>query len=392
MLKEQRIVMHSEAITNGCSDFTPHERPKPDPRANGNAAVPAAAFEREHERVTEVFGSGRDRRILLIGGGGYIGVPVSTELLRSGFRVRSIDNFVYGHQASVSGLLLNPGYEMSVADLCDPSALRAALEDVTDVVVLAGLVGDPITRKYPDCSRKINIDGIQRCFEIFDTCNLNKVIFISTCSNYGVVAGDALATEQTELRPLSLYAEAKVAAEAALMESGRGDYHPTVLRFATAFGAAPRMRFDLSVNEFTRDLFLGQSELDVYDPDTWRPYCHVRDFARLIDLVLRAPAERVSHKIFNAGGERNNKTKRQIIDHILERLPDRRVRYRDHGGDPRNYRVDFSRVSRELGFEPQHSVSDGIDEIIGLIQAGFFNDVDMRRNYYGNYHLAHADG
>ncbi|KAB1070772.1 NAD-dependent epimerase/dehydratase family protein [Methylobacterium planeticum] len=392
MLKEQRSVMHSDSITTECSDLTPHDHPNSGSRANGIAAVSAAAFAREDERIADFLGRGGKRRVLLIGGGGYIGVPVSTELLRNGCLVRSIDNFIYGHQASVSGLLLNPGYEMMVADLCDPKALRDALEGVTDVVVLAGLVGDPITRRYPDISRAINNDGIQKCFDVFEEFNLNKVIFISTCSNYGVVAGDALASEETELRPLSLYAEAKVAAEAALMERrGRTRYHPTVLRFATAFGAAPRMRFDLSVNEFTRDLFLDRSELDVYDPDTWRPYCHVRDFTRLIYLVLRAPAERVSYRIFNAGGDCNNKTKRQIVDHILDRLPGRKVCYRDHGGDPRNYKVDFSRVRQELGFEPQHSVSDGIDEIIGLIKAGFFEDVDLRRNYYGNYRLAGAD-
>lgn len=382
--------MSSDAITPHNPENARTAWPNVD--ALSNSVVSAQALEQEAARVRDRFGPERKRRVLLIGGGGYIGVPVSTELLRNGLAVRNVDNFVYGHQAAVAGLLLDPCYEMRVADLCDRSALREALDDVTDVVVLAGLVGDPITRKYPSWSQKINVDGVQRCIDTLGEFKLNKVIFVSTCSNYGVVAGDALATEDTELRPLSLYAEAKVMAEKVLMErrSGAGS-HATVLRFATAFGAAPRMRFDLTVNEFTRDLCLGGSELEVYDPDTWRPYCHVRDFARLINLILQAPAERVSYKVFNAGGESNNKTKRQIIEDIRSRLPDRTVRYRDNGGDPRNYRVDFGRVRRDLGFEPRHSVLDGIDEILGLIGAGFFADVEARRNYYGNYHLADAD-
>lgn len=368
----------SSVAGRGAGSFATH--------GDGNRAISEEDILLEEESFRRRYGTGTRRRVLLLGGGGYIGVPVAAELLRGGLFVRNADAFIYGNQASVTGLLLDPRYECRCADLRDEVALRDALSDVTDVVILAGLVGDPITRKYPDASRSVNVDGMRRCLDLLRDYDLNKVVFVSTCSNYGVVAEGRLATEETQLRPLSTYAEAKVAAEETLMaQKGRVRHHATVLRFATAFGAAPRMRFDLSVNEFTRDLLRGGEALEVYDPDTWRPYCHVRDFARLIRLVLEAPAARTSFEIFNAGGDDNNRTKRQIVDEILCCVPSREIRYREHGADPRNYRVDFTKVRDRLGFVPSHSVRDGIREVVSLLKAGFFGDYNSNRNYYGNY-------
>ena len=152
--------------------------------------------------------------------------------------------------------------------------------------ILAGLVGDPITKKFPYEAHDINDIALRGCIDQLNGRGLNKVIFVSTCSNYGLIQDDVLADEDFELTPLSLYAKSKVGAEKHLLSlKGQTDYHPTILRFATAFGLAPRMRFDLTVNEFTREVAEG-NELVVYDAHTWRPYCHVRDFARLIGRVL----------------------------------------------------------------------------------------------------------
>jgi nucleoside-diphosphate-sugar epimerase len=146
------------------------------------------------------------------------------------------------------------------------------------------------------------------------------------------------------------------------------------------------MRFDLTVSEFTRELALGR-ELLVYDANTWRPYCHVRDFGRLIDLVFKAPAEKIAFEVFNAGGEINNYTKQGIVDAILEHLPNARVKYKEHGVDPRNYRVDFSKVRKNLNFEPRYTVPDGIKEVLGAFENHSFDHVDEQRNLYGNYEL-----
>ena len=217
--------------------------------------------------------------------------------------------------------------------------------------------------------------------------SLDHLVFVSTCSNYGFIKGDQLAGEEFELKPLSLYAKSKVATEKYIMGlKGEVDYTPTVLRFATAFGLSSRMRFDLTVSEFTRELALDR-ELLVYDANTWRPYCHVQDFARLIQMVIEAPAEKVSFEIFNAGGEVNNATKHMIVETIIEKIPNGKVNYQDHGSDPRNYRVNFEKVKSILGFEPKNTIQDGVEELVNIINSHVFDHIKENPNFFGNYEI-----
>jgi nucleoside-diphosphate-sugar epimerase len=333
------------------------------------------------------FSGASKRRVLLIGGAGYVGVPVARQLLESGYLVRTLDRLVYQNGSSLLGQTRQPTSEFVFGDMGDGARLDHALDGVTDVVILAGLVGDPITKKFPREAEAINEQALRRCIDRLDRRGLNKVVLISTCSNYGMIADNEIAHEGFALNPLSLYAKAKVAAEDYLLSvKGRVDYHATVLRFATAFGLAPRMRFDLTVNEFARELFLGR-ELVVYDADTWRPYCHVRDFARLIHRVLDAPPNLVSFEVFNGGGDANNLTKRQVVKMVLEHVIQGQVVYRDNSADRRNYRVDFRKVREKLSFEPQFDVAYGIAEIMAALKSHLLDDVDARPNFYGNYEL-----
>ena len=360
-----------------------------------NASLPDSYQDEVYEESLREYharkSAGVDRKVLLIGGAGYIGTVVVRHLLERGYAVKCVDNLIYGHYFSVLPYLTHPGYEFARIDICDTAAVMTLLQDCTDVVLLAGLVGDPITKKYPRQSDAINTRAIESILDnLRSVSHLNKAVCISTCSNYGLIETNELAAETHELNPLSLYAKAKVAMEQRLLSDiGAVDYHPTVLRFATAFGYAPRMRFDLTVSEFTRDLCLGK-ELVVYDADTWRPYCHVEDFAEVIRRVLEAPIDRVRGEVFNAGSDKNNLTKRMIVEAALDRIPAGNVRYQEKGSDPRNYRVDFSKIRAALHFEGKFELVDGIDELVSLLRQGFFTDADLSGNsYYGNYSLEH---
>lgn len=325
------------------------------------------------------------KNILLIGGAGYVGTVVTSHFLKLGYKVKVLDNFVYNNQESIQSYLGDENYEFVFGDLGDKNVLEKTTNGIENVVILGGLVGDPITKKYPDASNKINESGVQSCIDFFDNKNIKKLILISTCSNYGLIKEDELADENFELNPLSLYAKAKVAAELHLMsKKGNVGYTGTVLRFATAFGLSPRMRFDLSVSEFVRDLYFGE-ELLVFDEHTWRPYCHVRDFARLIEKVINADNEKVNFEVFNAGGEVNNFTKKMIVDTIKEYLPDAKIKYGENGSDPRNYKVSFKKAKEILGFEPKFTVKDGIEELIKAFELGVYNDSIENKNKYGNY-------
>jgi nucleoside-diphosphate-sugar epimerase len=338
---------------------------------------------------TALVSSGDGRLVTLFGGGGYIGPVIAKRLLSNGYRVRVIDMFLYGTENILLGLFDNPNFEVLNGDMVDPAIVEAGLAGATDVVILAGLVGDPITKKYPDAHQAINEQGISSLIDALDRRGLERVICVSTCSNYGLIPEGALADENYALSPLSLYAKAKVAMELKLLAlQGKVDYTATALRFATAFGLAPRMRFDLTVSEFTRDMYQGR-DLLVYDADTWRPYCHVQDFADVIQRVLEAPAEAIAFEVFNAGGDSNNFTKRMIVEAIQKHLPDAPVTYQAHGSDPRNYRVNFAKIRERLAFEPRYSVEDGIQELLKALEQKLFADATTRPNFYGNYEITY---
>ena len=304
------------------------------------------------------------RHILLIGGAGYIGSVITAYFLKGGYKVTVIDNLIYNNHFALHSYLGDPDYNFIYGDMYDISELGMASKGITDVILLAGLVGDPITKKYPEASGLINNVGVKRCIDFFIDKGIGKLVFISTCSNYGIISENDLADEDYELKPLSLYSKDKVDNEKYLLnQKDKADYTGVVLRFGTAFGLSPRMRFDLTVNEFVQTLTLGE-ELLVFDENTWRPYCHVRDFARLLEIVINAKPELVNFEVFNVGGDENNFTKKMIVDEILKHLLSGKVRYGKNGDDPRNFRVSFSKVSKTLGFKPEYSVAYGIKELI----------------------------
>ena len=144
------------------------------------------------------------------------------------------------------------------------------------------------------------------------------------------------------------------------------------------------MRFDLSISEFVKELYFG-NELLVFDEHTWRPYCHIRDFARLIDIVLNAPKKAIIYEIFNEGGEANNFTKKMIVEAIVKQLPYANIKYGENGTDPRNYKVSFKKVRETLNFEPRYGVAEGIKELTEALEIGLFKDSIINKDQYGNY-------
>ena len=331
-------------------------------------------------------GDVRPRQVLVVGGAGYVGSVLVRQLLARGYQTRVLDNFLYSNSLSLEGLYDEPGFSFVPGDLCDGQALARALDGVSDVVLLASLVGDPISKKYPELTRRVNLDGSEALFRTLKGRGLHKFIFTSTCSNYGMRTSEDPATEEAELKPLSIYAETKVAFEKFILaHQDPADFIPTILRISTAYGLSSRMRFDLTVNEFAAALARGEA-LDVYDKDTWRPYAHVRDISAAIIRVLEAPEEKVRGEVFNVGSDENNYTKAMIIEEILKHI-DGDVRYVEKGSDPRNYRVSFRKIRDVLGFETRHSVRDYVPELIGAVQSGLYQRAEEIPGYYGNYQV-----
>jgi nucleoside-diphosphate-sugar epimerase len=327
------------------------------------------------------------RVVLIIGGAGYVGSVLTRHLLGEGYRVRVLDALLYENEKAIADLHGNDRFSFVRGDFCDSSILKSALAGATDIIMLAALVGDPICRKYPELARKINETGTLRLIERLGEYPINRFVFMSTCSNYGLRETDEPADETCELNPQSLYAELKVNVERFLLaNANRFGFVSTVLRGATAYGLSHRMRFDLTINEFTRELAAG-NELLVYDADTWRPYCHLVDFARAIQVVLEAPGESVRGEVFNLGGTGGNYTKRMLVDLLSRQIPSARIVFREGSTDPRNYRVTFDKIRDRLVFSIARDVERYVPELMGRLSQGDFADYATHKNFYGNYQI-----
>jgi nucleoside-diphosphate-sugar epimerase len=321
------------------------------------------------------------RPVLVTGAAGYIGSVLVRQLLAAGVEVRAVDALLFGGESIVE-LLEHPGFEFRKADVRDAEAMADAVRGVGAVVHLAAIVGDPACARQPELAEQVNLDASIALHRLAEAAGVERFVFASTCSNYGKSPdGDAFVTEDSELRPVSLYARTKVAVEAHLLGGERGACAPTCLRFSTVYGLSPRPRFDLTVNEFTRDLALGR-ELVVFGEQFWRPYCHVRDLARSVALVLEADRDAVAYDVFNVGDSDENYRKQTIVELIQEQIPDARVRYVARSEDPRDYRVAFEKIRDRLGFQVTRRVPDGIREIRDVVRQGFYLDPDDAR--YGN--------
>ena len=222
----------------------------------------------------------------------------------------------------------------------------------------------------------MNLEASMALIDESRKAGVQRFVFASTCSNYGKMTDPSkLVDEESELRPVSLYAETKVAVEKVLLQSGgRDNWCPTPLRFATVFGVSPRMRFDLTINEFTMEM-ITKKHLVVFGEQFWRPYVHVFDAARGIALVLNSPREKVSGRVFNVGSTEQNLQKQQIVELIQPMAQDAKIEFVHKNEDPRDYRVSFSRILNELNYKTTRSVVEGIIEVAKLIRAGAISNL-----------------
>lgn len=316
----------------------------------------------------------QSKPILVTGGAGYIGSVLVRQLLNAGWKVRVADNLRSGGE-SLLELVQNPNFEFRLADVRDSSLLPGLVEGCGAVAHLAAIVGDPACKKEPELTRETNLAASRAVYEAANAAGVERFIFASTCSNYGKMKDpNSFVHENSELSPVSLYAETKVEFEKFLLgQSPENACRPTCLRFSTVYGFSPRVRFDLTVNEFTREVALGK-ELVIFGEQFWRPYCHVDDLAGSVLSVLRAPLEKVASEVFNVGDTTENYTKQSIVDEIRKQVPEAQVRYVRRDEDPRDYRVNFDKIHAQLDFKITKRVPDGIAEIIRVLRSGLITN------------------
>jgi nucleoside-diphosphate-sugar epimerase len=293
--------------------------------------------------------------ILVTGGAGYVGSHLTRKLLSRGFRVRVLDNFVYGNHG-LDEVCDDPNLELMSGDISAERDLTRAVKGARSVVALAA-------------SREA---GVQR------------IVFASSCSVYGANGSDFL-HEQSHLNPVSLYARTRIMSEDILLN--QSDVEVIILRLATVCGVSPRMRFDLMVNTMTA-CATAQGAIRVTGAKQWRPHVHVQDAAEAFRLAVEAP--NACEKVFNVGSDTQNFTVGDIAERVAEQVPGTRIDYAPNGHDLRSYRVSFDRIRSALGFECQRTVDTAIGEVGELMSSGVV--ADFRHEQFHNAKWLSANG
>jgi nucleoside-diphosphate-sugar epimerase len=320
-----------------------------------------------------------DRHVLITGGAGYIGSLLTSELLRANYRVTVLDSLLFGGESLVP-FLHHPNFHFVKADVTEPRAVKDSLkgewQQPNAIVHLAAIVGFPACQAVGrQVAWRYNVEATKGVFGQAVDLGVERFVFASTYSNYGLSPDGKPVTEESPLNPQSLYAETKIAAEEFLLSQRDNSCAPLLFRLATLYGISPRTRFDLIVNQFVLEAFTKR-ELIIYQRGYSRSFVHIRDAVRGMIMGLAANRLKICGEIFNLGTDAGNYSKDDIVRLILKRMPETDVEYKDltFGGDMRDITVSFAKIKRVLGFETTLDVDDGIRELLFALKAGIIRN------------------
>lgn len=308
-------------------------------------------------------------KILITGGAGYIGSVLVPELLKLGYDVTVVDKFMYG-QSSLLDVCHNPKFMVVRGDARNRDLIARHIKDKDFIIPLACLVGAPLCEHDPHAAQTVNTDAIKMILELRTPGQ--KIIYPNTNSGYGIGKDDVYCDEKTPLNPISVYGRTKVESERALLNAGNA----ITLRLATVFGASPRPRLDLLVNDFVYRA-VNDRFVILFEPHFKRNYIHIRDVARAFIHAIDN-FEAMKNEPYNVGLSDANLSKLELCEAIKKQIPGFVFMESAVGEDPdkRNYIVSNAKIEA-TGFKPQFSLHDGIAELIKAYQV-------LKRNQFSN--------
>ena len=308
-------------------------------------------------------------KILITGGAGYIGSVLTPALLQAGHEMTVLDSFMF-KQASLAASCINPHFHLVRGDARDKALVTSLLKSADVVIPLAALVGAPLCKMDPAAAVSINREAVRMLTELMSPSQC--LLLPNTNSGYGIGEAGAFCTEDSPLRPISLYGTSKVEAEMIALERE----NTITFRLATVFGMSPRMRTDLLVNDFVYRALTDRA-IVIFEGHFKRNYIHVRDVANAF-LHGIGNFNTMRGKPYNVGLSDANLSKIELAQTIQRFIPEFTYLESAIGKDPdqRNYIVSNARIE-STGFMPQYSLEDGIQELIKGYQM-------IRLNAYAN--------
>jgi nucleoside-diphosphate-sugar epimerase len=300
-------------------------------------------------------------KLLVTGTDGYLGCLLAPYLMDRGHEVVGLDTGFYR-----AGWLYNGLDRM-------PLTLNRDIRDVTaddlrgfDAVIhLAELSNDPLGQLAPNITFDINHGGSMHLANTAIKAGIKRFVYFSSCSVYG--ASPEIVDENGATNPLTAYAQCKLKVEEGLKGLASDDFTPTYLRNATAYGASPRQRFDIVVNNLAGIAYTTKEIAMTSDGTPWRPLVHVLDICQAAACAFEAPREAVHNQTFNVGGLNENYQVKDIAKIIGETIPGCKVSFGDRGGDKRDYRVDFTKINSKLpGYKPEWNVKKGAEQLVEI--------------------------
>jgi len=246
-------------------------------------------------------------KILVIGGGGYLGTVLVERLLKENYYIRILDSFIYG-KAAVEKYKTDKRIEIIEGDIRNIETVNLSMADIDSVIHLAAIVGDPASKVRPEQTIETNYLASQTLSAACKLKGINTFIYASTCSVYGV--GSEILNEDAPLNPVSLYAKTKISSEESIMSLADNEFKPVIMRMSTLYGYSPRMRFDLVVNTMTMTAFT-EGKINVFGGNQWRPLLALEDAA---EAYLRVLSSGAGNKIYNVGSEEQNYTISEVAE------------------------------------------------------------------------------
>jgi nucleoside-diphosphate-sugar epimerase len=316
-------------------------------------------------------------RVLVTGHHGYIGSIVAPALAEAGHEVTGVDTFFY------TGCDLYPGGTVNELDVDVRDLSQADLEGYGAVVHLAALSNDPLGDLDAELTLEINYRATVELARAARDAGVERFVFASSCSMYGA-SGEELMTEEAPLRPLTAYAESKVRSEEGLSALADDSFSPVYLRCATAYGASPRQRLDIVLNNLTAWAFTTGTVRILSDGMAWRPVVHIRDIAQAAAAVLAAPRPAMHDEAFNIGSNDENYRVRELAEAVRAAVPESSVEYGDRSDpDPRSYRVDFGKIRRQVPeFRTEWTIARGAEELAKAYAAAGLTLADFEGNRF----------